>query len=117
MYQAQYLFKTGASVFGPWMPRQADNIIIYLEGVSRSTGATLTAQLFHKDSETTGPGSAVSPDKATSTSSGVTSASYEGLKEFVRYQFSVSSKGDDDYVSFRMLPAEWFDSVNGNTSI
>lgn len=39
-----------------------------------------------------------------------------GLKELVRYQFVTASGADSSFVTFRMLPPIWFDTIQSRSS-
>lgn len=123
MFESQYLFGgrlvdsvwIRTEVYSPWMPRQGDNIVVTMQTLEHSAAtAALAVQLFHKDSEETGPGTAVSGSTATRTTAGTSEVEYAGVKEFVRYKFLCTSTAQDaeDYVLFRMLDPVWYDSVD-----
>lgn len=124
MFEAQYLFGgklvgetwVRTEVYSPWMPRGGDNVIVTLETIAHSSTmneAVLAVSLFHKNSEETGPGTAVSGSIASRTAPGIDTVSYEGVKELVRYKYACTStvEDEDDYVLFRMLALTWFDDV------
>lgn len=122
MFEAQILFK-GTTIYSPWFPRQADNARMTAEVVAVS-GATLKVELFTKNKEDAGDGtnadSAGTPTNITLSAAGRTttewlSRSTIGLKELVRFKFTVTGTNNYDWVLFRMLPAIWFNSVSTTT--
>lgn len=122
MFEAQILMK-GCTVYSPWFPRQADSVRITAELIARS-GATLKVELFTKNKEDVGDGtnadSAGSPTNITLSSAGRAttewlSRSTIGLKEIVRFKFTVTGTYDYDWALFRMLAPVWFDSVSTST--
>jgi len=113
MFEAQYLF-SGGTVLGPWMSRQADNMIMHLDLVkSSSTASTdLKVEIITKNSETAGDPTTPLTDKIDTSFEAVTSKEIKGeVLELLRYKFTASGTADDDYVLFRMLPITWFDTV------
>jgi hypothetical protein len=117
MFEAQYLITddedVGIVVDSPWFPRQGDKIRYTLDLV-QAVGATIQVGILHKNSEDTGDGgAAVSTITATSTLGRTGQEFATGLKELVRYQFTVKATGSPlpGYVLFRMLPPVWFDAV------
>ena len=118
MFDAQVLFR-GCIVFSPWYPRGGDNCRQTMEIVHVS-GATLKVELFTKNKEDAGDGAnadaAGTPVDITSNTAGRTtqewlSRSTIGLKELVRYKFTVTGTNAFDWVLFRMLTPQWFNSV------
>ena len=69
----------------------------------------LTVEVYHKNSDDTGSG-ALASGTAIKTSGGRSSSTWGGLKELVRYRYSVKGAADQ-YVMFRMLSPVWFDEV------
>lgn len=79
-------------------------------------GATLTIDLFTKNTEDAGDGT--NADAGTSISVGGTgritvewTSGTAILEELVRYRFTVTGSNVSDWVLFRILPPVWFDSV------
>ena len=117
MFEAQMLITTGTdySVFSPWFPRGGDNLRATLEVVKRGTAATVTVRVFTKNTEDTGDGTDADSVTIAGGAPGRTVAEWatgasKGVKELVRYKFTVSGNAAD-WTLFRMLPAVWFDSV------
>jgi hypothetical protein len=120
MFEAQYLWSTdeadGHSVFSPWFPRQGDCIRYTLDFIHKLNGSPqIRVQLFHKNTEDTGDGSNTGSAIAF-TSSDAQRHQQEftsGLKELVRYKFTVKADSADvaQGILFRMLPPVWFDIV------
>lgn len=110
MFDGQYLF-SGDAVYSPWMQRSADYTRVTLEAIELSAQTVGAVQLFHKNTEDVGPGTAVSTDLVRALSVGITSGYYEGLKELVRYRFSCLGPSTDDYMLFRMHSPVWFNAV------
>jgi len=107
MFDAQLLFPGAAgaalSFYSPWFPRQGDN---------------LRVTVFTKNNEDTGDGSDADAGtsivaSATGRSTAEWTSGTAGLKELVRYKYSVQSTGTGatDWVLFRMLTPVWFNTV------
>lgn len=115
MFEAQYLFSQN-EVLGPWVSRQADNIRIRLDFIENTSTNNLLVELWEKDTEDTGDGSAATGGSAIDTNATdvLTVSEYQGVKELVRFRMVYDSEGSgssDDYALFRMLPNVWFDSA------
>lgn len=115
MFEAQLLYGSGSVtptntvVYSPWFSRRADNALFTLDVVAISASASITVRAFHKNTEDTGDGTLVGTI-ATRTTSGRTTTSIAGLKEQVRYEYSVGS-GTSKWVMFRMLAPAWYEDV------
>ena len=110
MFDAQLLLK-GSTVLSPWFPRQGDNLIITLEIVARAD-TTTKVEVYTKNQEDTGDGSLHAGGNINRNTVGRESKEYVGgLKELVRYKFTITGTADDDWSLFRMLMPVWFDSV------
>jgi len=112
MFEGQMLF-TGNQVYSPWMRRGGDNVIIALDLIARA-GTTLEVSLYTKNTEDTGDGVLVGGGALISASAvGQTPYNQVGeLLELVRYRFKVAGTNVYDYVLFRMLPPNWYDTVH-----
>jgi len=124
MFDGQLLFPgsvpaTGIKVYSPWFPRQADHLRATLE-VVQINGATIKVELFTKNSEDVGDGSNAdsggSPTNISASGTGRTTTEWYstgtiGLKEMVRYRFTVTGTEVSDWVLFRMLAPVWFSGV------
>ena len=123
MFDAQLLFVggdpiTGIKVFSPWMPRRGDHMRATLE-VAQIFGATIKVDVFTKNSEDTGDGTDADSVFATNIVSAAIgrttqewfSAGTVGLKEMIRYRYTVTGTTTAHWVLFRMLPLVWFDAV------
>jgi len=93
--------------YGPWMSRQADAATFFVEVLHLSSNASISVVLEHKNSE--------DPDSSATTAAtftAVSSAKVEekaasGLKELVRYKYTVGDSSSTGWVHFRMLPPVW----------
>ena len=118
MFDAQILMSdsTGSTdVYSPWFARGGDNIRCTVEVLEvLDSFSQLTVSLYHKNQEDTGDGSALTGSQSRS-SAGLIEREWTGLKELVRYKFSVESTDSpagDAWVLFRALSALWFDTVD-----
>lgn len=116
MIDATMLWK-GVTVYSPWFPRQADMLRVAAECVARS-GATLTISLYTKSEEQTGDGLPVDENTTIVLSAQVRSlaewktvVSQEGVRQLLRFRFSVTGSNNNDWILYRLLPAVWFDAV------
>jgi hypothetical protein len=112
----------GTTVFSPWFPRGGDFVTVTAELIAKS-GGTLKIELFHKNANDPGDGANVdtagtpksitfnnpTPPVRTSTD-WAKSATIAGLKELVRYKFTMTGSGSE-WMLFRMLPPVWYDKV------
>lgn len=115
----------GTTVYSPWFPRGGDFVVVTAELVAKS-GSTpsLKIELYHKDSSDTGDGdnvdSAGTPKNITLTTVGRTSTDWaasgtiSGFKELVRYKFTMSGSGGNDWSLYRLLPPQWYDTVDAS---
>jgi hypothetical protein len=74
----------------------------------------LSVHLFHKAAEDAGDGTDVNGGITISASAvgRTTATEWSGLKDLVRYRFTLTSGGEEpSSLLFRMLPPSWFDSV------
>jgi hypothetical protein len=116
MFDAQILIAPGLGstvVYSPWMPRQGDNAVFIAEVVEINL-ATLQVRVFTKAHENAGSGSDADTGTSISISSaGVSSDEWDGLKDLVRFEFTLDNLLNDDqeWVLFRMHEPIWFDSV------
>ncbi|MEE9394024.1 MAG: hypothetical protein V3W41_16105 [Planctomycetota bacterium] len=110
MFEAQILNNNSAA-FSPWMPRGGDNITFTFEIIDKLLSQDFQVQLFEKNSEETGDGTAVGSEPLGSQSIGLHAATKTGMKELVRYKYSFKGAVPGDWVLFRILPPVWFDDV------
>jgi hypothetical protein len=114
MNKSQYMFN-GDRVFGPWMPRIDDNLIITAEvGALEGLGTAFAIQIYHKNSEEIGEGTAM-PTPLIVSSVGRSRLEYLDVKEYIRYRFLVNEEDDAGRVLFRMLGITWFAALDANT--
>lgn len=72
--------------YTPWLPRgQFDAALLEFNLIDQTTYGTLSASLWHRDSEDTDHGTILG--SAATVSSGATITTKEGLKEFFRLKF------------------------------
>lgn len=111
---------TNVGIQGDWIPRQADNIILFAEeiDISNTSGTvTLTIQLYHKNTDEVGDGTSVgSPIVLDGSSPKFKSTQVEGLKELVRVAVLAVGDADASYVfgwiHYRILSPIWYDSAS-----
>jgi hypothetical protein len=113
------VLRTGGSIYSPWIPRGGDYLRATAELVARNF-KNLTVKLFTRDEDEVGNG--VEVDATTTiVISSVGRAMQEwgsntgtGLKQLVRYQFSITplpQVSPAEFIAFRMLMPCWFDAV------
>lgn len=110
------LLMTGTTVFSPWFARQADMLRVTAQCIV-TNNATITIELYTKNSEETGDGLPVDEtvDIVLSTADRETEewktvVSQEGVQQLLRFRYVVT--GDEGaWILFRLLPAVWFDAV------
>ncbi len=108
----------GMVVYSPWFLRQADMLRVTAECIAVS-GATLTIDLYTKDSED--PGNGLPVDENTSitlsatgrsTAEWKTVANEEGVQQLLRFKFTLGAEASNRWILYRLLPAVWFDAVS-----
>jgi hypothetical protein len=113
MYQGVFL-GYGATVFTPWMSRQADNAVFTFEMIDDPDSATLTVTLFQKKTEEYGNPSSGTGMNTMDSDGDISTNIVSGMKEMFRFSFAVENPGDVSAgtgVVFRMLPATWYDEA------
>ncbi|MEZ6195167.1 MAG: hypothetical protein R3F20_05475 [Planctomycetota bacterium] len=113
MFQAQFLMNTATTsiiVYGPWMPRQGDNITFTLDLVGAKLTGNFVVELVTKNSEDTGAGT-LSGVTAVKSTAGQIDATARGVEELVRYRYTFSEAAAGDWALFRMLDPIWWDDV------
>jgi hypothetical protein len=80
--------------------------------------ATLTIDLYTKDSETSGDGDPVDTNVSISlsgagrsTAEWKTVAMQEGVLQLLRFRFNMDENESNTWLLFRLLPAVWFDAL------
>lgn len=119
MIDATVLFNS-MEVYSPWFPRQADMLRVTAECVA-VLGATVTIDLYTKNSEDTGNGNPVDENvsivlstQGLQTAEWKTVVSQEGVQQLLRFKYKVTGADDYEWVLFRLLPAVWFDALNAS---
>jgi hypothetical protein len=102
-------------VWGVWIPRRGDNAIFSME-VVYNYGTMVTAELFMKDYDDAGDGSATGQSFAFDVATGRQSITQLGAKELVRVKMTLNrgdglSVDDVGVILFRFLEPVWFESV------
>lgn len=99
----------GQATLSPWLPRRADNAIFGYEVLQQLyTGDAMAVTVYHKNKEDPGSGE-VHSLPTWDTDGTVRTATFEGLKEMVRFAFTA---GGAVGVVFRMLQPTWYDDAN-----
>jgi hypothetical protein len=70
----------------------------------------LTVTVWHKNREDSGPGTEITTGW-TSLATGFKSLQVDGLKELIRFEYTVGG-GEGSWVIYRMLQPTWFDTRN-----
>lgn len=103
--------ETDTVLFTDWMPRQGDHAVFTTELIT-AIGADFAVEVYHKNSEDSGPGAAVGSLVAATTTLGLHEKQFSGLKELVRYRITVSATaGNMGGVIYRFLQVTWFDKA------
>jgi hypothetical protein len=102
-------------LFGVWIPRGGDNLRIVFEAVS-NLGTNIWISLYHKNRGDAGNGSLAPGGMKLTEPSGRYTHEWAGLKEQVRFWFSLSpgaslSTGQVGMIMYRFLQPVWFESV------
>jgi len=120
MFDGQLLIQ-GSTVYSPWFKRGGDSVRITVD-VLEISGATLKVELFTKKADDAGDGSNAdsqgTPTNITRTTVGRgTTTEWDqsvtatiSLYDLVRYKFTVTGSSTD-WVLFRMLEPQWYDSA------
>jgi hypothetical protein len=114
--QLLYVNRDGYSLYSPWMERQGDLMALILSMDQFLGAPTLKLDVFHKNSDETGDGTATGATITVAASVVPGSTIASGLKELVRYKFTVlpstESGTDGDWCLFRVLDPTWFDAAS-----
>jgi len=112
------LLFAGTTVFSPWFPRQADMLRVTAECIALSN-ASVEIDLYTKNEEDVGDGNHVDEGvsitlSATgrSTAEWQTQPAEQGVRQLLRFKYTVTSESPNDWILFRLLPAVWFDAVD-----
>jgi hypothetical protein len=117
MFDAQTLLSDGNPViaFSPWMPRGGDNLrclvdVLAIVDTGGGTG-TLTVDLFHKNADDEGDGTANGSAITMTTTGRNPIKEWTAIKELVRFRFTFDTSMGTGWVTFRVLPPSWFDTA------
>ncbi len=110
---------TDCEVQTDWPARAADNVILFAEEIDISAAdntVSLTIQLYHKDIDDSGDGTAVgSPITLDGGVSKFKFTQIQGLKQLVRLRLSAlidpSGGADLGWVHHRILAPVWYDTA------
>lgn len=91
--------------FTPWFPRVSDNAIFTFERIFSTLAIEETVEVFHKNAEDAGVGSAVAPFSQLG-STDLFEAACVDLKEMVRLRIQL--KDTTGWLHFRFLPPTWY---------
>jgi len=116
VFDGQLLFQS-STVYSPWFRRGGDHARFTLE-VIEAGSASITVELYTKAADDAGDGTALgagTPLFSSVSAVGRTTAEFlstanDGMKDLVRYEFTVTGSGTN-WILFRMLDPVWFDSV------
>lgn len=119
MFDAQLLHAAASDtteVYSPWFGRGSDNARFTLDLVDLDSGSKITVEVYHKNADETGDGTLYSGTSIAENGKGRSTEEWTGLREMVRYKFTVQSELPDtaSWVLFRMLPPVWFDTVDAS---
>jgi hypothetical protein len=113
VFEAQLLYGAagrGLQIYSPWFPRRGDNAMFTIDFVGGA--ATIAVEVFSKDVADAGDGTQVTGSftASSSTSPPQKSGSFSGLKDLVRYRYTVTD-ASTKFALFRMLAPVWWDTV------
>lgn len=98
-------------LFTDWMPRQGDHAVFTAELIT-AIGADFAVDVYHKNSEDSGPGAVLGALVGATTTLGLHKKQFSGLKELVRYRITVSATADKmGGIIYRFLQVAWFDKA------
>jgi hypothetical protein len=97
-----------------WMARGADNAVMTVELI-QAIAADLSVVVVHKNAEETGPGTSAGTLVALTSTLGLHSQTFTGLKDLVCFEVEVEENagGSMGGVLYRFLPSTWFDTAAG----
>jgi hypothetical protein len=110
MFEAQYLV-SGNAVFGSWMERRGDNIIVTLDIIDNDNDLLVTMEVYHKDLEDAGDGAAATGTAISASTIQRHDTEYVGLKELVRIRVECGDADTEGQALLRTLAPRWFDSL------
>lgn len=92
---------------GPWFSRQADAATFVAQTLHIGTNCRLVVTVEHKNIEDADSAATTVATFATISTVGSTVQAATGLKELVRFVYTVSSNSGTDWVHYRMLAPIW----------
>ena len=99
---------SGATYFGPWVPRQGNGFLATIQVLFASAGFSVVVEVQTKNEEDNDSvSSIVSLGTMTATATGLTQAKFTGCKELMRYKYSVTGTGSLQWLHMRMNPPIW----------
>jgi hypothetical protein len=111
MIIGQTLMGSSSTYYSPWFPRQGDTAVFSAQIIAISATSTLTVVVDTKNTENTDT-EATQPANGTFTGSTAIvissgpSTPVVGLKELVRFKYTVSD-ASSKFCHFRVLPPSW----------
>ena len=114
---ATYTIDVSVEVWGVWIPRRGDNVVVPMEVVA-NYGTYLLAEIYHKNYDETGNGAATGQSMVFDQSVERKTITLLGAKELIRVKLTLQRGGDlgeDEagLVLFRFLQPAWFEAVKG----
>lgn len=101
------------AIFGPWMPRGADNGIFTYESIGVDE-SNFTVKIFHKNREEGGYGEEATPSSSWTeigTDTDIVEGSFKSLKELVRVRVQNT---DTEARAWRAIGWTWYNTPNAS---
>ena len=103
------------TLYSVWVPRGGDNLLLTVESVA-NTGAFVGVQLVEKNRNETGDGTTIAGAIKFNGTTGRTTRTWLGVKEQVRFKFTLDpgggvAAGSCGLLLFRCLMPTWFETV------
>lgn len=102
----------GATVFTPWIPREADNVVLTFEAIDNPDGENITISVYEKDTDEYGAGTIKS--LSWTTSGNFQTSDAIDLKELIRLKFEVAKAAASPLgtgIIYRMLDPTWYNKA------
>jgi len=97
----------GYDYFGPWMSREADSATFVAEVLFDSGSFSLDIVVQHKNTEDIDTAAATAASFSSISTRSTSSVLGTGLKELVRYKYTVTGSAATCWVHLRMNPPLW----------
>lgn len=98
---------SGTTAYSPWLDRESDEAVLYLDIIARMSGVKLDVTIQHKKRTEADSAATTAATFAQITTTGVKEQAASGLKELVRLKYVVTDSGSKAWIHLRVMPTIW----------